>query len=52
MARKDYYRDFEDTYKKFVPLIKVIGVSRGTVGDSVYENVRKMKKGRKKKRKV
>ena len=52
VARKDYYRDFEDTYKKLVPLNKVIGVSRGTVGDSVYENVRKMKKGRKKKRKV
>ena len=53
VARKDYYHDFEDTYKntykKLVPLNKVIGVSRGTVGDSVYENVRKMKKVERKK---
>ena len=53
MDHKNYYHDFEDTYKntykKLVPLNKVIGVSRGTVGDSVYENVRKMKKVERKK---
>lgn len=48
---RDEYQDFPDVhevqrdYVTLVPLEKVIGTSRCTVGDSVFENVRKMKKG-------
>lgn len=35
----------ESGYEKLVPLAKVIGTSRGTVGLSVYDNVRTMRRG-------
>lgn len=48
---RDRYQDFPDLgsperdYIQLVPLNKVIGTCRGTVGWSVYENVRKMYRG-------
>ncbi len=48
---RDDYQDYPATdspeygYTALVPLDKVIGVSRGTVGLSVYENVRTMQYG-------
>lgn len=49
-SREEYYETMSTSYKehkklKLVPLEKVIGTSRGTVGQSVYENVRTMHKG-------
>ena len=37
-----YRRIGDRREKRLVPLQKVIGTSRGTVGDSVFENVRTM----------
>lgn len=48
---RDVYQDFPENdssergYITLVPLDKVIGMSRGTVGLSVYENVRRMYHG-------
>ena len=47
---KDDYYNFKSLYEddsemRLVPLNKVIGTSRGTIGESVYENVRRMKRG-------
>lgn len=44
--RDIYYNiDGYDSREELVPLEKVIGTSRGTIGDSVFENVRMMKYG-------
>ena len=40
-----YFIDEYDRGEELVPLEKVIGTSRGTVGDSVFDNVRMMRNG-------
>lgn len=42
---RDYYDYQQEERKQTVPLKKVIGTSRATVGESVFENVRVMRQG-------
>lgn len=45
-SKDDYYtKPINEREMRLVPLDKVIGTSRGTIGESVYENVRKIKIG-------
>lgn len=44
-GRYEYYNTISEGNKELVQLEKVIGTNRATVGKSVFENVRKMKRG-------